>query len=84
MTNKIEHFKNHSLEFYSSEIYKNKKGDNILIVFSTTSIYIIDVSRKELKTILNYKDINDIYLETAEKIRIIFKRQINGVLNNIK
>jgi hypothetical protein len=81
LSNKIEHFKNHSIDFYSSEIYKNKKGDNILIVFSTSSIYIIDVSKKELKTILNYKDIKDIYLESVDKIRITFKREINKVFD---
>jgi len=53
------------------------------MVFSTTSIYIIDVSRKELKSILDYRDIKNVYLDGTDKIRIIFNRKINGVLIDI-
>lgn len=49
------------------------------MVFSTTSFYIIDISRKELKSVLAYKDIHNIYLEKEDKIRITFNREINKV-----
>lgn len=79
MHNRIEQFRNHSVDFYSSELYKNDKGDNVLMVFSTTSLYIIDVTRRELKTVLHYSEIKDIYLESNDKIRLILNREFNGV-----
>ena len=79
LNNRIDHFKNHTVDFYSSEIYKNAKEDNILIVFSSTSIYIIDITRRELKSVLHYSEILDLNLEAEDKIRIYFKKTINGV-----
>lgn len=79
MHNRIDHFKHKPIDFYSSEIYKNKKEDNILMVFSTTSMHLIDLSRRELKSVLNYMDIKDIYLESNTKVRILFSRELNGV-----
>lgn len=79
MHTKIDHFKYHPIDFYYSVIYKNQKEDNILIVFSTSMIYIIDISKKELKTVLAYKDVKDVYLEREDKIRILFNKEINKV-----
>lgn len=72
----------YSFDFYSSEIYKSDSGNSVLIIFSTTTLYFIDLSAKELKVTLHYNDIKDIYLETENKIRIIFKKAINEKLNS--
>ena len=71
-----------SFDFYSSEIYKNESGSGVLIIFSTTSLYFIDLNAKELKVSLNFNDIKDIYLESENKIRIVFKKPINEKLNS--
>jgi vacuolar protein sorting-associated protein 13A/C len=77
--NNIDRF---CFDFYSSEIYKNDSGNSVLIIFTTTTLYFIDLSAKELKVSLNYEDIKDIYLESDNKIRIVFKRAINDKLNS--
>lgn len=67
------------IDFYSSEIYKNHKDDTMLIIFTTNSIMIMDLTRKELKAIINYDEIKDIKLEKSDKIRISFNKECNGV-----
>jgi len=69
-------------DFYSSEIYKNDSGNSVLIIFSTNALYFVDLSAKELKVTLEYNDIKELYLETENKIRIIFKKMINNKHNS--
>lgn len=49
-------------------------------------MYLLDISRKEIKAALNFKDIKDVVLERKEdkntsndKLKIIFKKEMNGV-----
>jgi len=54
----------------------------MLIIFTTNSIMIMDLTRKELKAIINYDEIKDIKLEKSDKIRISFNKECNGVRYN--
>ena len=54
-------------------------------------MYLLDISRKEIKAALNFKDIKDVVLERKEnmntsndKLKIIFKKEMNGVKLNLK
>lgn len=86
MTNKIEQLKNVKISYQGAELYKNHKNDAILLVFSGLLMYLIDISRKEIKAMLNYSDIRDVILElknkkegSYDKIKILFKFALNGV-----
>ena len=86
MTNKIEQLKNVKISYQGAELYKNHKNDSILLVFSGLLMYLIDISRKEIKAMLNYSDIRDVILElkskkegSYDKIKILFKFALNGV-----
>ena len=79
LKNKIEDFKKIEFYFYSAEIYKNHKNDTILIVFTTDSMYLIDLNRREIKIALCYKYIKNVILEAVDKIRIYFNQEINNV-----
>lgn len=86
--NKVEQLKNVRIDYSGAELYKNHKNDSILIIFSTQMMYLIDISRKEIKAVLNFQDIQDVILDPKDgrgnhydKIRILFKRQLNGVFN---
>jgi hypothetical protein len=83
LKNKIECFKGVIFDLYSAEIYKNHKGDTILLVFSTNIMYLIDLTRREVKAAINYKDIRSVTLESFDKIRITFNHEMNGVINYI-
>lgn len=69
-------------DFYSCEIYKNDSGNSNLIILTTKELFFIDLNSKELKVCLKYDDIKDIYLESENKIRVIFKRIINDKQNS--
>ncbi len=77
--NQIDQFKEISFDFYSAEIYVNHKGDNILLLFTTFNIYLIDLERKEIKIVLKYDEIQSVSLEKDDKIRIYFKNNIGNV-----
>jgi len=86
LRNKVEKLKNVRVEYNGAELYKNHKNDYILIIFSTQMMYLIDITRKEIKAVLNFEDIHDVILDPKDgkgnyydKIRILFKRQLNGV-----
>ena len=81
-TQKIKSIDKNNFDFYSCEIYKNDKNTNILIVFSTTSMYFIDMISKEYKIKLDYIDIKDIYLEKEYKIKLTFKKAINNSVSS--
>jgi hypothetical protein len=86
VSNKIEQLKNVKISYQGAELYKNHKNDSILLVFSGLLMYLIDISRKEIKAMLNYSDIRDVILElrgkkegSYDKIKILFKFALNGV-----
>ena len=80
LKNKVEDFKKMDYYFYSAEIYKNHKNESILIVFTTDTMYLMDLSRREIKIALNYKYIKNVNLEAADRIRIFFNKDINNVI----
>jgi len=54
-------------------------------------MYLIDITRKEIKALLNFQDIKHVIFDSRngssnpyDKIRILFKRQLNGVINILK
>lgn len=79
LRNKIDSFRNIQFDFYSAEIYKNHKNDTILLVFTTTNFYLVDLGRREIKAVLNYKDIKNVQLEAQDKLRIVFNKEMNNV-----
>lgn len=86
LKNKVDQLKNVRIDYNGAELYKNHKNDSILIVFSTQMMYLIDITRKEIKASLNFQDIQDVILDPRDgkgnpydKLRILFKRQLNGV-----
>lgn len=68
-----------NINFYSCEIYKNKKEENILMVFTTEALMTIDIGRRELKSFINYQDIKELVQTDATKLKISFKKEINEV-----
>ena len=77
LSTKIEQVKGTKFDFYSSEVYKNHKEENILMVFYTEGFHIIDLLRREIKIYLPYLDIRDVKMENRQKIKLIFTRKIN-------
>lgn len=51
------------------------------MVFETEEMALVDLGRREIKAILRYKDIKDIILESGDKIKILFTKEINEVIN---
>ena len=73
------------MDFYSAEIYKNTKDENVLIVFTTNEMFLIDLERREIKSFLYYEDIKDAEADLKQNcIKISFKKEMNGVniINN--
>ncbi len=77
LNNKIEQLKGKNFDYYSSEIYKTPKGDSILLAFLGDGIHIIDIIRSEQKAMLEYSMIKEIKMESNEKIRLYFMKDIN-------
>lgn len=69
LLNKIDEIKKREMHFYSSEIYKNKNREIILMVLTTESMILIDLARKEMKTEIPYRFIAK--LEIVEQTRCI-------------
>jgi len=80
---KIEKFKDKDFNFFCSDVYINRKEENILILCTTKSIYLIDLNKREIKAELQYIDILDLnYYTNPCKIKFKLKAEIDGV--NIK
>jgi vacuolar protein sorting-associated protein 13A/C len=85
LLNKMDEIKKRQMHFYSSEIYKNKKEEIILMVLTTKSMILIDLARKELKTEIPYSFISDLLLEESlNSIKFKFKELLYKVINEIK
>ncbi len=69
-----------NINFYNCEIYKNKREENILMVFTTDALMTIEIGRRELKSFINYEDIKDLIQTDTTKLKISFKREINEVI----
>jgi hypothetical protein len=80
LKNKITELSGKSIDFYSAEIYRNTKDENILIVFTTNEMFLIDLERREIKSFLYYEDIKDVEADLKQNfIKISFKKEMNGV-----
>ena len=80
LLNKIDESISNKILFYSSELYKNKKEEIILIIFTTVSMILIDLVRKEIKTQIYYSFISKYVLEDSiNSIKFQFKESYNKV-----
>ena len=77
--NEIQECKdNNEFVFYGFVMYKNKKGEPIILVFVHNGFWIVDIFRKELKGIIAYSDIKSVELVKNDLIRIFFNKLINN------
>ena len=83
LLNKMDEIKKRQMHFYSSEIYKNKKEEIILMVLTTKSMILIDLARKELKTEIPYSFISKLEIqEQSHSIKFHFKELFYNVNYN--
>jgi hypothetical protein len=75
----VEQFKGVVFDFFSAELYKNSKNESILLLLTTNTIFFIDLSRREIRATIRYSDILDVELESDEKVKIVYRKEINGV-----
>ena len=79
---KIEKFKDKEFNFYNSDVYTNRKDENILVFCTTKTIFIIDLIKREIKAELHYSDIVDInYYTNPDRIKFKLKEENNEVRN---
>ena len=84
--NEIQECKdNNEFIFYGFVLYKNKKEEPIILVFVQNGFWVVDILRKELKTVIAYSDIENVELKNNDMIRISFNKPINNKkFTNIK
>lgn len=51
------------------------------MVFTTESVMTIDIRRRELKSNIEYSQIKDIVQIDSNKLKLVFRREINNVNN---
>ena len=77
--NDIQEIKeNYDFVFYDFVMYNNKKEEPIILVFVQNGFWIIDILRKDLKSIVSYSDIKNVELIKKDVIRIFFNKPINN------
>ena len=76
LSTNIDELKGQIFDFYNCEIYKNSKNDSILLAFLSGGIYTINLLTKELKSVIEYRNIKEVNLDDSGKIVIVFNKSI--------
>ena len=76
LSTNIDELKGQIFDFYNCEIYKKSKNDSILLAFLSGGIYTINLLTKELKSIIEYRNIKEVNLDDSGKIVIVFNKSI--------
>ena len=77
---KIEYFKRNNIYYNDAIFYTNKDEETMLLVFGSYEVFLIDYTRYEIKTVLNYNHINNVILK-ENKLIIEFDKEIFGKKN---
>jgi hypothetical protein len=77
---KIEYFKRNNIYYNDAIFYINKDEETMLLVFGSYEVFLIDYTRYEIKTVLNYNNINNVILK-ENKLIIEFDKEIFGKKN---
>ena len=75
---KIDELKHENFDFYNCELFKNIKGEKVLIALLSKGLYIINVVGKEIKEKIDYKNIRKVSVDVNGKIILQFNKVVDN------